>query len=160
MPKKIDLTGQKFGRLTVIEEVGRSNQRTVKWRCKCECGNETIVCSNHLRSGTVKSCGCLYVETRKKAIKNAYEQMKRDDLKEGTRVTALTKRTPKNNTSGTKGVVWDKSNKKWRAQITFKGKKHNLGYFTNKQDAINARKKAEEELYDPILEKYGKKKAD
>lgn len=57
-------------------------------------------------------------------------------------------------------MVWDKSNKKWRAQITFKGKKHNLGYFTSKQDAINARKKAEEELYDPILEKYGKKKAD
>lgn len=156
MRKKIDLTGQKFGRLTVIEEAGRSNQKTVKWRCKCECGNETIVYSNNLRKGNTKSCGCL----SELNIKKALEKLKKDNLKEGTSLYHLTEKKRRNNTSGVKGVFWDKSMKKWRTEITFKGKKHNLGYFTNKQDAINAREKAEEELFEPILEKYGKKKTD
>lgn len=160
MPRFIDLTGKKFGRLTVIEEAGRSKQKAVKWRCKCECGNETIVVSFSLRSGDTKSCGCLRREIAISTGKKSIKKLHRDELKEGTRVTMLTRRTSKNNTSGAKGVTWDKSRKKWRAQINFKGKNHNLGRFTNKQDAINARKKAEEELIEPILEKYSKKKAD
>ena len=60
MTKFIDLTGQKFGRLTVIEEDGkRNNKGYIMWKCKCDCGNTTIVSSNHLRSGSTKSCGCL-----------------------------------------------------------------------------------------------------
>ena len=62
MPKKIDLTGQRFGRLVVIREYGRSKGGFVLWLCKCDCGNELVVRSVNLRSGNTQSCGCLQRE--------------------------------------------------------------------------------------------------
>ena len=59
MPKRIDLVGQHFGRLTVIEEAGRTAQGQVLWRCACECGRETRTRGQHLRSGASRSCGCI-----------------------------------------------------------------------------------------------------
>lgn len=58
-----DIAGQKFNRLTAIEPVGRNKRNSVLWRCKCDCGNETITTVSHLRSGHTKSCGCLMRET-------------------------------------------------------------------------------------------------
>lgn len=58
MGKSIDLTGQKFGRLTVIEKAENKGKYTA-WICKCECGENVIVRSDHLKSGFTKSCGCL-----------------------------------------------------------------------------------------------------
>lgn len=58
MGKIIDLTGKKFGRLTVIEQATSNNKNRTMWRCVCECGNETIVYSYHLRNGSSTSCGC------------------------------------------------------------------------------------------------------
>lgn len=52
-----DLTGMKFGRLTVLREDGRSNDGHVKWLCQCECGNTVSVISRDLRGGQ-QSCGC------------------------------------------------------------------------------------------------------
>lgn len=57
MGAKLDLTGQRFGKLTVLEECGRRGGG-VLWRCRCDCGNITEVRSNHLRRGAVVSCGC------------------------------------------------------------------------------------------------------
>lgn len=57
MRKRADLTGQKFGRLTVIREIETNNGHR-KFLCKCECGNEKVVQMNHLKSGNTKSCGC------------------------------------------------------------------------------------------------------
>ena len=58
----IDLTGQRFGMLTVIERVddyvSPSGAKSPRWRCICDCGNEKIVLSQHLRAGGVVSCGC------------------------------------------------------------------------------------------------------
>lgn len=62
MGKLIDLTGQRFGRLTVIERVENDLCGQVKWHCKCDCGEETDVQSNSLRNGRVRSCGCLLRE--------------------------------------------------------------------------------------------------
>lgn len=59
----------------------------------------------------------------------------------------------KANTSGAKGVIYDKTRQKWRAEITIRGKKKNLGRFDNYEDAIKARKQAEEKYYNPIFEK-------
>lgn len=55
--KLVDLTGQKFGRLTVVEYCGRVGHSS-SWRCVCECGKETRSSGNGLRNGTAKSCGC------------------------------------------------------------------------------------------------------
>ena len=56
--KFVDLTGQRFGRLTVIKRV-ENNGKKVMWLCRCDCGNETTVFSGYLRNGDTKSCGCL-----------------------------------------------------------------------------------------------------
>ena len=54
-----DMTGQKIGRVTVIEFAGMGKHRTALWRCKCDCGNEKIIDGALLRNGTSVSCGCL-----------------------------------------------------------------------------------------------------
>ena len=59
MTEKIDLTGQPFGRLIVIREAGRAKDGHVLWLCRCECGNEIVVTSGHLRDEHTQSCGCL-----------------------------------------------------------------------------------------------------
>ena len=58
MGKFIDLTGKRFERLTVIEIAGRDAKNRIRWRCKCDCGNETLVQTGKLTSGGTKSCGC------------------------------------------------------------------------------------------------------
>lgn len=61
-PKCKDLTGMRFGRLTVIEFAGYKTTRCLRigqWKCKCDCGNICIVCANNLTSGNTRSCGCI-----------------------------------------------------------------------------------------------------
>ena len=52
-----DLTGKRYGNLTVISKSAPINGRS-NWLCKCDCGNETIVRTSNLESGHTKSCGC------------------------------------------------------------------------------------------------------
>lgn len=54
-----DLTGQKFGRLTVIKQANESNHEGTLWLCECECGGIKIASSYALTHGRVQSCGCL-----------------------------------------------------------------------------------------------------
>lgn len=58
----IDITGQKFNRLTVIERAENSPQGRACWLCECECGCRKVVAGVLLRNGSVKSCGCLQKE--------------------------------------------------------------------------------------------------
>lgn len=58
MANKLDLTGQEFGLLTAVEDVGANKHGKRMWRCLCKCGREKVVCSNELRKGTTTSCGC------------------------------------------------------------------------------------------------------
>ena len=55
--KMINLTGQKFGKLTVADRNLNVKSKRVHWNCLCECGNYTVVDSQNLRSGHTKSCG-------------------------------------------------------------------------------------------------------
>lgn len=72
MPKKIDLTGRRYGRLTVIAESPTKTRNKVSWICKCDCGNTTSpIPGNALQSGNTRSCGCLHSEeTREKMLKH------------------------------------------------------------------------------------------
>lgn len=67
MSKKLDLTGQIFGKITVInfnEEKSKEKRRTY-WNCICECGNKCIIQTQDLRSGHTKSCGkCNYKQIK------------------------------------------------------------------------------------------------
>jgi 5-methylcytosine-specific restriction endonuclease McrA len=62
---RIDLSGEVFGRLTVIEEHPERRWSQAVWRCRCECGADVVALSHLLRSGQTQSCGCLRVETTK-----------------------------------------------------------------------------------------------
>lgn len=61
MGKFVDLTGRKFGRLTVIKRAGYY-KKEIMWRCKCDCGKEVDVIGGSLKRGNTKSCGCLHNE--------------------------------------------------------------------------------------------------
>ena len=58
----IDLTGQRFGRLFVLSYAYTKNH-TVRWNVRCDCGTEKVVDGGHLKSGAIRSCGCLLKET-------------------------------------------------------------------------------------------------
>ena len=62
MGKLKDLTGQKFGRWTVVSRAPNGPKSHAFWNCRCECGTERSVCHSSLVAGTSKSCGCLTLE--------------------------------------------------------------------------------------------------
>ena len=77
MSKFIDLTSQKFGRLTVVCRAGSSKRSEATWNCVCDCGNEKIVTSSSLKIGNTKSCGCIFKEqiiARNKCMQKSIEE--------------------------------------------------------------------------------------
>lgn len=60
--KRIDMIGQKYGRLTVVAFAGKGAENRALWRCRCDCGNEIVLPGKSLRTGNTKSCGCLSKE--------------------------------------------------------------------------------------------------
>lgn len=69
MKKYDDLTGKRFGRLTVEKFVGTDKHRRAMWLCKCDCGNEKIVAAAQMKCGKTRSCGCIHNETSAERIK-------------------------------------------------------------------------------------------
>lgn len=59
MPAPLNLIGEKFGRLAVVQRIGANQSGKVLWRCLCECGGETSSSTSNLRGGISKSCGCV-----------------------------------------------------------------------------------------------------
>lgn len=67
------LVGRKFGRLLVVKEFGRNKRGGRLWECICDCGNKQISPTGELNNGSVRSCGCLKDEQRKKKKLNKYK---------------------------------------------------------------------------------------
>lgn len=202
MRKAEDLTGQKFGLLTVIERDVSSKGGGTKWLCVCDCGKKTVVTASNLKNGSTKSCGCIrrwnnytffndycigedkkgnkflidiedydlvsqytwHISSdgywqcviKKKTVSmhrlilNApkgyevdHKNLRRyDNRKANLRIcsrseNAHNKALNKNNSSGVKGVWWDKRNNKWKAEIKINNKRYALGYFENIQEAAD-----------------------
>ena len=133
-----DLREKRFGRLTAIEPIGKKYaDGSIRWRCICDCGNETIVSSNHLLQNHTTSCGCW---------RNEVFGTGRTYI-DGTCLEILF--SPKlrlNNKSGHTGVY--KKRTKWIAYITVGKQFYRLGSFDEYEDAVAARKKAEQEWKD------------
>lgn len=66
MPAKVDITNQKFGRLTAIRPTTERKGGCVVWECLCECGNTAFVTAKSMRNGNTLSCGCLHKDTIRK----------------------------------------------------------------------------------------------
>lgn len=65
--RKIELTGRRFSRWTVVEEVDKRGKESY-WLCKCDCGVERSVSGNNLRAGKSTSCGCLGLENMLQSV--------------------------------------------------------------------------------------------
>lgn len=218
-----DLTDQKFGRLTVVKNVGKDKFNRYMWLCKCDCGNDKIVMSIYLKNGDTKSCGCLRKEMLKQKMKKYnniqlfdtygtcfinddvyfyfdledYDKIKNyywnitengyivtkvlnraillhrvimnlteddyltvdhinhntlDNRKYNLRVCTMQKNSfnkgmYSHNTSGVKGVYYDKDRYKWVAQIKINRKPIYLGSYIIFEDAVKARQDAEEKYF-------------
>ena len=223
--RRIDLTGQKFGRLTVIERakdyIQSNGKHRTTWRCQCNCGNQVVIRTDCLLQGDTQSCGCYKNERMVQGNQkfNNYEicgncvtmytskgepfDIDLDDLwrvkehcwvkrYDGYIVSVINRKTvrlhrfvmnaPDNmivdhihhdttdnrkcelrlvtrsqnnmnrmirsdSTSGITGVTLHKRTNKWVAQLCLNDKHIHLGYFDNKEDAVKARKQAEEEYF-------------
>ncbi len=149
--KKLDLTGQRFGKLTALAPAENIGGCTA-WLCRCDCGQETVVITKRLRDGHRTSCGCDNENFGKPPNVAGRASL---TYVEGTCVEMIRSDTVRcNNTSGVPGVDWLTRKRRWRASICFKGVRRSLGTFENFDDAVEARKRAEAELHQLFLEKY------
>lgn len=145
-----DLTGKTFGRLTVIRKL-ETESRETEWLCKCECGNFTKVTTYYLKSGRIRSCGCLIADKAKETYAKHLGKM----IKENTSVALINKEEAwaSNANSGIKGVYKNKRGK-WYALLTFKGKRIYLGSYDTIEEATQARKEGEKEYFKPAIEEF------
>jgi len=75
--KPEDLTGKKFGRLTVIKYSGKRYPKSkFIWLCICDCGNKTEVRGEYLKSGITKSCGCIRIERMREGPRRMHGESK------------------------------------------------------------------------------------
>lgn len=156
--KWADLSGRRFGRLVAKRPAGREH-RGVVWECECDCGNAVNVRAASLVSGRTESCGCLKRE--KAAVRitgsGASETAKLATCFDGTRLSTLGTKPRKGSASGVRGVYLNKKSGRWWAELTAQGERHYLGTYATLGEAAEARREAEQEYFDPILEAYGHK---
>lgn len=215
-----DLTGQQFGRLTVLRDAGRSKSGDVLWECECSCPerNHIITTSSNLQRLHTQSCGCYQKSQNSKAHskdtlfdivddiaigytskgeqffvdKDNIEKLQGhswwytargylagyvngqimlmhrfltncddehvvdhknhitgDNRIQNLRICTISENQynrlmQNNNKSGSIGVCWDKRYQKWRSYITVDKKKIELGHFVKFDDAVQARRNAED----------------
>lgn len=154
--KAMDLGGRRFGKLTVLF---RDKARDGYWVCDCDCGNRKSIrgVSLTMEKNPTRSCGCIQREIAsgtgaKTVAGNARKQIATNVAYRTNFQVIENENPPKNNTSGHKGVSWDKSRGMWSAYIQVRGKKIHLGRFHEYDDAVKARELAEEEYFEPLIE--------
>lgn len=146
--KKKDLTGQRFGRVVALRATDERRGGAIVWECQCDCGKIFLTTAKCLIAGNTKSCGCLNREVARESAMKLMEV----DCVEGTRLSALTSGVPANNTSGVRGVSFEKATNRWYVTIGFKKKVYYIGSYRDFESAKKARMLAEEFLWKPFLE--------
>ncbi|MBO5125969.1 MAG: AP2 domain-containing protein [Clostridia bacterium] len=147
-----DLTGKVFGKLTVIrrtDEKRRIGRNTYPlWECRCECGETEYRVSHTLSDEKERMClNCLLKANGKAMVQAA-------GFVGGTQLSKIQDMKPTAaNTSGTRGVYWRKRRQAWEVRLKFRGKLLYIGTYDKYEDAVKARKNAEDEIYRKFLEK-------
>ena len=116
-----DLTGMTFGRLTVLKCLGSNEHKKRIWLCSCSCGKTTILTTNHLTRSVepVKSCGCLGIEARRKALtKHGQRHTRLYNIWLNMRDRCLIETNPAYINYGGRGIEiceeWDDFNNFWK----------------------------------------------
>lgn len=146
----IDLTGQKFGELTVLRKNGkRSMAKEVIWICECSCGKIIETSSTFLRSGHTKSCGHVQTSKLKKFNEKEHQAYK------GTAPRRLTSENKinKNNTTGHRGVMKTKYGK-FMVKVGFKRKVYYGGTYDTIEEAAEAQEALSKKLWGDTRKKY------
>lgn len=144
--KSPNLTGQIFGRLTVLgrsEKRGSRGDRTTPlWECRCSCGNIVYKASDSLKNPDESMCAACAGEQNARTARAACGYVA------GTQLSRIrSDKTPASNTSGCRGVYYDPKTNRYRARLKFQGKIMSFGSYDNFEDAVKARKRAEEEVF-------------
>ena len=151
--RTLDLTGKRFGKLVARKRLDVKRGSSYLWECECDCGNTTQVSASALRSGNTNSCGCLRKTTMKETLDKCGTVAEHVTYVQGTCIEKIERKgTQRNNTSGYNGV--QARGNRWVAVIGFQGKHYYLGIYNRLEDAVRARKAAEERLYGSFLEWY------
>lgn len=148
-PNALDLVGQKFGKLMVIERAGKTKNDNALWLCRCECGNIVKANATTLRRGELTTCGC---ETATRIL-NARNVLMNEKSIDGVQIPLLTKKVRSDSATGHKGIYKRsrKGNEYYEANITVKGKRKYAGPFKDLSDAIAARKWLEIKYHQPYI---------
>lgn len=104
MPKLIDLTGNKYGKLIVLEKAPSKNKK-VMWLCQCECGTIKEIRGEHLKSGSVISCGCYHKNMVKTQLPAAAHNNKKNWEGEKKGHLKILKATENRASNG--GIIWE-----------------------------------------------------
>lgn len=144
--RECDLSGQRFGKLVAVSPTKkRMDSGSVVWLCQCDCGKQKEATVKRLRRGKVRSCGCLRKDRTQRSahLAEATAGGIPENARNGLR---------SDNTSGYTGVYRLKDGY-YQAKISFKKKSYYLGRYKDINDAVRARKTAEE-MQDDFLEWY------
>lgn len=152
--KANDLTGNTYGRLTVIKKLDHKIGGRIAWLCKCDCDTYVDVKGIYLTTEETKSCGCLKRDQDKVNLRDMYKASYIDDVN----VSLLKSKLRSDNKSGVKGVYYNSNKKLWNAYIGIDGKQLDLGSFKSKSAAIKARKQAEDKYHKPYLQGHDEKR--
>ena len=132
----LNLKGQRFGHLVVENPIQeRAADHSVLWLCRCDCGGYNIASSSELRSRHTTSCGCGRLDNARRSMTHI----------DGTCMESILSKTLfRSNTSGYRGV--SQRNGRWQAYITYARKMKRLGSYDTVEEALAARKQAEEQI--------------
>lgn len=150
MGAPLDLIGQRFHRLTVMERIPSTpERRLVLWRCRCDCGNIKDFTTGELRSGRTHSCGCFRQEITKRITSQPYRE--KLGMTDNTNYSRISSNKPsKNNKTNMRGVSKYKDGK-YVAFIYFKKKRTYLGTYKTAVEAKAAYDAAWEERQAQIM---------
>ena len=150
-----NVIGKTFGELRVVAPAERKGYVT----CQCRCGRIKDIRLGSLTKvdAPTRSCGCIQ---RKIASRIGSETVRRNAARQirtnkqyNTNFQVIEReKPPKNNTSGVKGVSWNSDRGKWEAYISVHGKRIGLGKYNEFNEAVNARKTAENTYFKPLIE--------
>lgn len=141
-----DVLGKRFGSLVVLDFAGRSSTGDALYRCRCDCGRETVTYGTDLARGKTTSCGCGRWGS---------------DYVEGTKLSSLDPALSRRSTTGVTGVSPRPGGSgRYVAQIRLSGKNHYLGDYGDFEEAIAVRREAEELMFDPVLLRHGRDATD
>lgn len=153
--KPLDITNQKFDRLTAIRDTGEIQNKSHVWECICDCKKIRYVPACRLTSGEIRSCGCLLSDFSKENGKQTVKTIQERYIKDGTNTKLIEKTEPQpNNILGHRNISFRRG--KYIVTLRYKNKRYNFGGFKSLEYAIKIRDEARRARLEDRLEEYVK----